>query len=54
MFFLVHIKGGLNPKADPCISKIFKAQGTAKSRNLKIFESQYLSYFLRYRPDLIM
>ena len=28
-------------------------QGTTKSRYLKIFKSQYLSEFLRYRPDFL-
>ena len=32
---------------------IFEGQGTTKSHNLKIFKSQYLSEFLRYRPDFL-
>ena len=32
---------------------IFVGQGTTKSCYLKIFESQYLSEFLRYGPDFL-
>ena len=32
---------------------IFVGQGTTKSRNPKIFKSQYLSDFLRYGPDFL-
>ena len=50
------IKRGLNPKNDPYISKIERVlvdQKMTKSRNLKIFKSQYLSDFLRYQPDIL-
>ena len=32
---------------------ILVGQGMTKSRNLKIFKSQYLSEFLRYEPDIL-
>ena len=57
---LQQIQSGLKPKDDPCISEIerFKAifvrQVVTKSRNLQNFQSQYLSEFLRYRPDFCM
>ena len=56
---LQHIQSGLKPKDDPCISEIkpfiaiFEGQDVTKSRNLQNFKSQYLSAFLRYRPDFL-
>ena len=32
---------------------IFVGQGTTKSRNLKIFKSQYLGEFWRYGPNFL-
>ena len=49
-----HIKRGLNPKFDLCISKIelvttiFEGQGTAKSCYLKIFKSQWIFEILAW------
>ena len=57
---LKHIQSGLKPKDDPCISEIerfmaiFVGQVVTKSRNLQNFQSQFLSEFLRYRPDFCM
>merc|ERR1711942_497197 len=49
---LEHIKRGINPKYEPCISKIERvmaisvSQGKTKSQKLKFFKSRYLAEFL--------
>ena len=57
--FVEPTKRRLNPKDDPCISKIERVKAfsvglsTTKSHHLKIFKFQYLGEFLRYGPDFL-
>ena len=52
-------KRGLNPKNEPCMSKIervmaiFLGQGQPKSHYFKFLKSQYLAEFFRQRPNFL-